>query len=77
MPTRGELIAASHSIEEICALIGADSLGYLSLEGMLASVSQPPANYCTACWTGDYRVDVASEDKQQAELFPIRSQESD
>ncbi|MEO8502686.1 MAG: amidophosphoribosyltransferase [Acidobacteriota bacterium] len=77
MPTREELIAASHSIEEICTLIGADSLGYLSLEGMLASVSQPPANYCTACWTGAYRVDVASEDKQQAELFPIRSQESD
>ena len=36
MPTREELIAANHSVEEICRFIGADSLGYLSLEGMLA-----------------------------------------
>jgi amidophosphoribosyltransferase len=77
MPTREELIATSHDIPEICKLIGADSLGYLSLEGMLSSVSQSPSSYCTACWTGDYRVDVAREDRLQADLFPIRSQDGD
>jgi len=72
-PTRGELIAANHSIEEIRQYIGADSLAYLSLDGMLASVSSPPETYCTACWTGDYRVPITG-DRRQAELFPIRSE---
>ncbi|HET9227631.1 MAG TPA: amidophosphoribosyltransferase [Thermoanaerobaculia bacterium] len=69
-PTREELIAARHSIEEIRQFVEADSLAYLSLEGMLASVSGPPDSYCTACWTGDYR--VPNGDRRQAELFPIR-----
>src|SRR5215218_1547199 len=72
-PNRGELIAANHSIEEIRQYIEADSLAYLSLEGMLASVSSPPETYCTACWTGDYRVPITG-DRRQAELFPIRSE---
>ena len=53
------------------------SLGYLSLDGMLAAVTGPKESYCTACWTGDYRVDVAAEDRRQAMLFPIRSEEAD
>ncbi|MES1241052.1 MAG: amidophosphoribosyltransferase [Acidobacteriota bacterium] len=69
-PTREELIAARHSLEEIRQYIEADSLAYLSLEGMLASVSGPPESYCTACWTGDYR--VPNGDRRQAELFPAR-----
>ncbi len=77
MPTREELIATSHDVAGICRLIGADSLGYLSLEGMLSCVSQSPSSYCTACWTGDYRVDVAREDQLQADLFPIRSQDGE
>jgi amidophosphoribosyltransferase len=75
MPTREELIASTHSVEEIARLVGADSLAYLSLEGMLESVSGPPETYCTACWTGDYRIDVSAQDRLQAELFPIRSEE--
>jgi amidophosphoribosyltransferase len=71
-PNREELIAASHSVEEIAAFIGADSLAYLSLSGVLASVSGRPDSYCTACWTGDYRVPISSRDRRQAELFPIR-----
>ncbi|HVR99981.1 MAG TPA: amidophosphoribosyltransferase [Thermoanaerobaculia bacterium] len=71
-PTRDELIAAHHSVEEIRQFIGADSLAYLSLEGMLASVSGPRDSYCTACWTGDYPVPISPEDRRQAELFPIR-----
>jgi amidophosphoribosyltransferase len=70
-PTREELIASHHSVEEIRRFIEADSLAYLSLEGMLASVSGPPESYCTACWTGEYRVPLTPRDQRQAELFPI------
>jgi amidophosphoribosyltransferase len=77
MPTREELIAASHDVEEIRRLVGADSLAYLSLDGMLAAVSGAPESYCTACWTGEYRVAQASEDRRQAELFPLRAEEAD
>ncbi|HEX2224850.1 MAG TPA: amidophosphoribosyltransferase [Thermoanaerobaculia bacterium] len=71
-PTRDELIASHHSVEEICQYIGADSLAYLSLEGMLGSVNGPRDSYCNACWTGDYRVPISAEDRRQAELFPVR-----
>jgi len=73
-PNRDELIAANHTIEEIRQFVGADSLAYLSLEGMLASVSGPANSYCTACWTGDYRVPLSPADRGQAELFPIRAE---
>jgi amidophosphoribosyltransferase len=73
-PTRDELIAANHEVEEIARYIGADSLGYLSLEGLLAAVSGPPESYCVACWTGDYRVPISPHDARQAELFPIRAE---
>ena len=71
-PNREELIAARSSIEEIREYIGADSLAYISIEGMLSSVSGPPNSYCTACWTGDYP--VPNGDRRQAELFPIRAE---
>jgi amidophosphoribosyltransferase len=58
-PTREELIAAQHSIEEIRKFIGADSLGYLSLKGLLEAcgeVGRDPdtTRFCTACYTGQY-----------------------
>ncbi len=59
-PTRKELIAATHSIEEIRKFLGVTSLGYLSLEGLLSSVLCPK-NYCTACYTGDYPVPFGGE----------------
>jgi amidophosphoribosyltransferase len=77
MPTREELIAADSEVEDIRRQVGADSLAYLSLDGMLASVQGDPDSYCTACWTGDYRVPVSAEDRRQAELFPIRAEEGD
>jgi amidophosphoribosyltransferase len=73
-PNRGELIAARHTIEEIREFIEADSLAYLSLDGMLTSVSGPRDSYCTACWTGDYRVPLSPSDGRQAVLFPIRAE---
>jgi amidophosphoribosyltransferase len=53
-PTRGELIASSNEIEEIAKFIGVDSLGYLSLDGLLKSVPSPPDSYCIACFDGSY-----------------------
>jgi amidophosphoribosyltransferase len=73
MPTREELIASSHSNDEICDFVGADSLAYLSLEGLLDSLQGAADSYCTACWTGDYRVSVSDRERAQSELFPIRS----
>jgi amidophosphoribosyltransferase len=55
-PRRSELIAATHSIEEIRRYIGADSLGYLSLEGLLSAVGSARPAYCTSCYTGSYPV---------------------
>jgi len=72
MPTREELIAADHSVEETRQFINADSLAYLSLEGTQAAVSGDPESYCTACWTGEYRVPLSGEDSRQQELFPIQ-----
>jgi amidophosphoribosyltransferase len=53
-PRREELIAANLSIDEIASDLGVDTLGYLSLEGMLASVPGGPGGFCHACFSGDY-----------------------
>ncbi len=54
-PSKRELIAANNSVEEIRRYIEADSLAYLSLEGLLASVQdEKNTGYCTACYTGNY-----------------------
>ena len=55
-PRRSELIAATHTLEEIKKYIGADSVGYLSLEGMLSAVGTRRSSYCTSCYTGQYPV---------------------
>jgi amidophosphoribosyltransferase len=53
-PDKDKLIAANMTNEEICAFIEADSLGYLSNDGLLESVNGKEENYCTACFTGKY-----------------------
>ncbi len=60
-PTRQELIATDRTVEDIRKFIGADTLGYLSIEGMLSCVSQKKDHYCTACWSGVYPVEVVDE----------------
>ena len=55
-PKRAELIAAAHTLEEIRRYIGADSLGYLSLDGLLSAVGSARNSYCTSCYTGRYPV---------------------
>jgi amidophosphoribosyltransferase len=57
-PSRQELIANEKTVEEIRAYLEVDSLHYLSLEGMLRCVKNPPGHYCTACWSGQYRIPV-------------------
>jgi amidophosphoribosyltransferase len=58
MATRAELIAANNTIEEIRQHIGADSLGYLSVDGLNHATGQPPEDLCNACFTGVYPLNV-------------------
>jgi amidophosphoribosyltransferase len=55
-PTSEELIAAQMSLSEIARFIGVDTLGYLSLDGMLQAVRNGPRSFCTACYSGTYPV---------------------
>lgn len=61
MATRSELIAARKTIAEIRDFIGADSLGYMSVEGLIKSVGLPREIFCLACFTGEYPVPVQVE----------------
>lgn len=53
-PRKSELIAAQMSVDEVCKHIEADSLGYLSMEGMLEAIGIEENNACAACWNGKY-----------------------
>lgn len=53
-----QLIAATRRVDEIRDFLNVDSLYYLSLEGMLGCVNRPAGDYCTACFSGDYRLNV-------------------
>ena len=57
-PRKKELIAAQMSVEEVCQKIDADSLGYLSLEGMLEATEMDSDSVCVACWNGKYPTDI-------------------
>jgi amidophosphoribosyltransferase len=68
-PKRDELIASSHTIEEIARHLDADSLGYLSHEGLMASVGPTPHRFCSACFTDNYPVPFPTESREQMKLF--------
>lgn len=73
-PTRAELIAASHSVEEIRRHLAVDSLGYLSLEGMMRAVGGDPAGFCHACFSGRYPTAIPEdhlEAQPPAPLVPL------
>ncbi len=55
-PTRDELLAAKNSPDKIREYLGCDSLGYLSLDGMIKATGQPAKEFCHACYTGEYPV---------------------
>jgi amidophosphoribosyltransferase len=61
--TRAELIAGRLSPEEICTSIGADSLGYVSLAGLIEATTLPESRLCRACFDGQYPVPVADDDR--------------
>jgi len=67
--SRAELIASGLDVEGVRASIGADSLGYVSLEGMLKATGTDPNHFCHACFTGQYQVGFESEELAQLKLF--------
>lgn len=68
-PTKQELIAGFNDVETIRNFLGADSLGYLSIEGLLSPFKNPN-DFCTACFTGEYPVDISGvTDKRAHERF--------
>jgi amidophosphoribosyltransferase len=73
-PTRRELIASNHTIEEVARYVTADSLGYLSLDGMLSAVagsSGNPKAYCHACFSGDYAIPFTPSSRHQMRLVGV------
>ncbi|HVB28701.1 MAG TPA: amidophosphoribosyltransferase [Terriglobia bacterium] len=68
-PTKKELIGSSHSVDEIRGYVGADTLGYLSLEGLQEAVGSDKENYCLACYTANYPTAI------QEPLITLRNRE--
>ncbi|MCT4619309.1 MAG: amidophosphoribosyltransferase [Marinisporobacter sp.] len=60
-PTRKNLVGAVHSVEEIRKMIGADSLGYLSIDGLVKSIDMDGCSLCSACFSGDYPMEVPKQ----------------
>jgi amidophosphoribosyltransferase len=58
MPTRQELIAADLTVDQIRSYVGADSLGYLSLDGMVAAAGGEKESFCRACFDGEYPIEI-------------------
>lgn len=78
MATRRELIAARNTVPEIARWIGADSLGYLSIDGLIKAVDLPRELFCLACFTGEYPVPVQLEmDKLALETGHVLGRDKD
>lgn len=67
--TRAELVATGISVDDVRASIGADSLGYISEEGMIEATEQPRDRLCTACFTGSYPIELPDADRLGKNLF--------
>jgi len=67
-PRKAELIGATHTIEEIREFLEADSVGYLSLDGMLSAVKNERSSYCTSCYTGVYPVAFPQDEATYLQL---------
>jgi len=57
-PTKEELLANKRDLDEIKAFLDVDTIGYISLDGQLGCATLPKDHYCTACWSGEYRIPV-------------------
>lgn len=72
--SKGELIACTNTVQQICDFIGADSLAYLTLDGMFRAMPLPEKDFCSACFTGKYPVRVVDEyAKNCLECRPVES----
>jgi amidophosphoribosyltransferase len=67
-PRRADLIAATHTIDEIRDFLEADSISYLSLEGLLSTVQSDRSNYCSSCYTGIYPVPIPRDEAKFLQL---------
>jgi amidophosphoribosyltransferase len=67
-PSKSELIGATHTIDEIREFLEADSVAYLSLEGMLSAVQTERSKYCTSCYTGVYPVEFPRDEATYLQL---------
>ena len=68
-PSKKELIGSKFSLEQIRRYVTADSLGYLSLEGMLATAPDDSQHYCDACFTDKYPISLTKAEQMQLGLF--------
>jgi amidophosphoribosyltransferase len=67
-PNRSELIGATHSVAEIREFVGADTLTYLTLDGLLKAVGSNSGRYCTSCYTGKYPVEPPHDTEAYLQL---------
>ena len=72
---RAQLIANGLDTEEICRSIGADSLGYISFDGMVRATAQQPNQLCSACFTGEYPIPLPAPDSEGRELLGMADKE--
>ena len=67
-PRKSDLIAATHTIEEIREFLEADSVAYMSLEGLLSTVGSDRGSYCSSCYTGHYPVEFPRDEATYLQL---------
>jgi len=67
-PRRSELIAATHTLDEIRAYLDADSVAYLSHDGLMRAVGEHRSHYCSSCYTGVYPVEFPRDEKSYLQL---------
>jgi amidophosphoribosyltransferase len=65
-PTKEELLANDRDLRDIGEFLEVDSVGYLSLEGLLSCAALPADHYCTACWSGDYCIPIDAASRKSA-----------
>jgi amidophosphoribosyltransferase len=67
-PRRSELMAATHTLDEIRAYLDCDSVAYLSLDGLMKAVGEGSGNYCSSCYTGQYPVAFPRDERSYLQL---------
>lgn len=67
-PTQQELIASHMSVKEICEFVGADTIQYLSYDGLIKATGLPEEKFCTSCFTGKYPIDIGEEHRKEIDF---------